>query len=212
MTDQQPPGPSEVLVLACGALARELRDLIALNHLDHVTIECLPGDLHNRPDEIPGAVERRLDAVTDRYHTIVLGYADCGTGGRLDELCRRRGIERLPGPHCYELYAGHDLFTALHDEEPGTLYLTDYLAKHFDRLIWRSLGLDRHPELRDQYFGNYRRLIHLAQVDDPEVRAAATEAAARLGLSFEHRLTGYGVLGEVVVDLGSTMAATASAT
>ncbi|MDH3680653.1 MAG: DUF1638 domain-containing protein [Acidimicrobiia bacterium] len=204
MTDHQPPAPPEVLVLACGALARELRDIITANSFDHVTIECLPGDLHNRPDEIPGAVERRLDAVADRYRTVLLGYADCGTGGRLDELCRRRGIQRLPGPHCYELYAGHEAFAALHHEEPGTFYLTDYLAKHFDRFVWRVLGLDRHPELRDQYFGNYRRLVHLAQVDDPEIRAAAAAAADRLGLAFEHRITGYGGLGDVLVDLGAS--------
>ena len=192
--------PPRTLILACGALAKELRALTATVDGD-ISIECLPGELHNHPERLPDAIEERLDAVKDRFDTILLGYADCGTGGRIDDICSRRGIERLPGPHCYASYAGQERFAALHEQELGTLYLTDYLAKHFEPLVWRSLGLDRHPELCELYFANYRRVVHLAQIDDPAIRAKAEEAAGRLGLSFEYRYTGYGELGEVVVDL-----------
>lgn len=192
-----------VLILACGALAKELGLLVRINRLDHVTIECLSGSLHNRPEQIPNAIEARLDELADRYETVLLGYADCGTGGRIDEICRRRDIGRLPGPHCYAFYAGQDNFDEMHNEELGTLYLTDYLARHFDRLIWSVLGLDRHPELRDAYFGNYTRVVHLAQVDDPETRSRAEAAAERLGLAFAYRSTGFGELGSVLVELGS---------
>lgn len=198
-TDQR----GRVLVLACGALARELKAVVRSTGFEHLGIECLPGDLHNHPDRIPAAIEARLDAVGDRYDRVLIGYADCGTGGRLDELCRRRGIERLPGAHCYELYAGPERFAAMSADEPGTFYLTDYLAKHFDRLVYEPLGLDRHPELHEAYFGRYRRVVHLAQVDDPAIRARAEAAAERLGLDFEHRVTGYGGLGQAVVELGA---------
>ncbi len=194
---------SKVLILACGALARELNDIVALNDFGHVTIECLPGDLHNHPEKIPPAIEARLDAVEGRFEEILLGYGDCGTGGRIDEICRRRGVSRLPGPHCYEFYTGRDRFAALHAQELGTLYLTDYLAKFFDLFIWELLGIDKHPELRDMYFGNYRRVVHLAQTDDPAIRAKAEEAAARLELDFEYLHTGYGEMAGVVVELGA---------
>ena len=192
--------------MACGALAKELKAVVADGAPEswasgHVTVDCLPGELHNHPDRLPQAIEERLDAIQDEFDTVLLGYADCGTGGRIDEICERRGIERLPGPHCYAAYAGQEAFAKLHEQELGTLYLTDYMAKHFEPIIWRSLGLDRHPELRDLYFGNYYRVVHLAQTDDPETRAKAEAAAARLGLAFHRRLTGYGELGEVVVEL-----------
>jgi hypothetical protein len=193
--------PKRALILACGALARELRAVVGPDD-NRITIECLPGDLHNRPDLLPGTIEARLDAVADRFDTILLGYADCGTGGRIDEICERRGVERLPGPHCYASYAGQDRFAELHEQELGTLYLTDYLAKHFDLLLWRPLGLDDHPELLDLYFGNYHRVVHLAQTADATIRCSAKKAADRLGLAFEYHETGYGELGDVVVELG----------
>ncbi len=193
--------PAPVLVLACGALARELRDIVAANGLDHVSIECLASELHNRPDDIPAAVEARLDAVGHRYHEVLIGYADCGTGGRLDEVCQRRGLTRLPGAHCYEFYAGPEPFAQLHDEEPGTFYLTDFLARHFDRLVYQTLGLDRHPQLRDMYFGNYRRVVYLAQRHDPALADMARRAAERLGLAYEYRFSGYGQLAETLVAL-----------
>ncbi len=195
------PDAAPTLVLACGALARELLEIVRLNAMDHVTVECLPASLHNTPDRIPSAVADRLDAAGDAYERILVGYADCGTGGLLDAELERRGVERLPGAHCYEFYATTSVFMSLHDAEPGTLYLTDYLARHFDRIMIRGLGLDRHPELLDTYFGNYTRLVYLAQTDDPKLIAMAEAAADRLGLRFEMRVTGYGDLTPAVVDI-----------
>ena len=135
-----------------------------------------------------------IHANRGRYETIFVAYGDCGTGGALDAVLREENVERIPGAHCYEFFAGSEAFAALADEEPGTFYLTDFLLRHFDRLVIRGLGLDRHPELAPQYFGNYRRLVYLAQVDAPERIAAARAAAHRLGLAFAHRVTGYGGL------------------
>jgi hypothetical protein len=182
---------TSTLVLACGALARELRHVVAANQLANVTVECLPAELHNRPASIPDAVEARLRARSGRYGRILIGYADCGTAGQLDRLCERWGAERLPGAHCYELFAGPEAFAELQAAEPGTFYLTDYLARHFERLVFGLLGIDRHPELLDLYFGNYRRVVYLAQRDDQELRRRARAAARRLGLHYEHRPTGH---------------------
>jgi hypothetical protein len=181
-----------VLIIACGALARELGDVLKTSRLDWVDIECLPAVLHNTPKLITDAVRERIDRASGRYDTIFVGYADCGTGGMLDSLLEERGIERLPGAHCYEFFAGADRFAQLHEEDPGTFYLTDFLVKHFDRLVWQGLGLDRWPQLRDDYFGNYRRLIYLSQVSSDVLVSKAREAAARLGLAFEHHHVGYG--------------------
>jgi hypothetical protein len=188
-----------VLVLACGALAREIRDVVAANGWEHIDMECLPAKLHNTPQAIPAAVEHRLQAVADLYDRILVGYADCGTGGLLAPIVAEYGAEMLPGAHCYEFFAGTAAFAELQDEELGTFYLTDFLARHFDRMVWRTLGLDRHPELLDTYFANYRRLVYLSQVDDPALIAAAAAAAQRLGLEFEHRRAGYGLLGTELV-------------
>jgi hypothetical protein len=174
-----------VLVIACGALVRELRAVLA--QIDApVDVEYLPAPLHNRPERITDAVRAVVAAKGSQYDQIVLGYADCGTGGHLEAL----GYRMLPGSHCYEFFAGHDVFEALHNAELGTFYLTDYLARHFDALVIGSLGLDRHPELRDAYFGNYTRLVFLSQTNDAGLLAAAQEASERLGLAFEHRPTG----------------------
>lgn len=181
-----------VLIIACGALARELGDVLKGARLDWVDIECLPAVLHNTPQLITDAVRERIDRARGRYEQIFVGYADCGTGGTLDRLLDERGIERLPGAHCYEFFAGADRFAHLHEEDPGTFYLTDFLVKHFDRLVWQGLGLDRWPELRDDYFGNYRRLIYLSQVVSDELVSRARAAAQRLGLAFEHHHVGYG--------------------
>ena len=181
-----------VLVIACGALAREMLDVLRVNHLDWVDVECLPAKLHNTPQLITEAVEERLDRAAGRYSRVFVGYADCGTGGMLDRMLERRGVERLPGAHCYEFFAGSKQFEALHESDPATFYLTDFLAKHFDRLVWQGLGLDRWPQLRDDYFRNYHRLIYLSQIDNPELVAIASEAAERLGLEFEHIHVGYG--------------------
>ena len=195
----EPDRSPRVLVIACGALARELVDVIKGNGLTWVDVECLPARLHNTPDQITAAVERKLEAAAGRYEKVFVGYADCGTGGMLDAMLARRGVERLPGAHCYEFFAGAGLFARVQDSEPGTFYLTDFLTKHFDRLVWEGLGLDRWPQLRDQYFGNYRRLVYLSQIANDDLVAQAREAADRLGLEFEHMPVGYGEFQPAVI-------------
>jgi Protein of unknown function (DUF1638) len=191
------------LVIGCGALARELVELTRRAGLPAMDLTCLPASLHNRPERIPGTVAARIRrARRDGYDRIFLAYADCGTGGLLDRMLEAdpaaQGVARLEGAHCYEIYAGRAAFASLHDEDPGTFYLTDYLVRNFDRLVFRGLGLDRHPELRALYFGNYRRLVYLAQADDAELTANAEAAAARLGLTFERRLVGLGELAPAI--------------
>ena len=184
----------EVLVLACGAIAREVLAVIRLNGWKHVTVRCLPAKLHSTPKQIPTAVDAKLRELAGRYERVFVAYADCGTGGALDPVLAKHGVERLPGAHCYGFLAGNDAWDAMQEDEPATFYLTDFLARHFDALVWRGLGLDRHPELLPQMFGNYKRLIYLAQTDDLDLLERARGAAERLGLAFEHRRTGYGEL------------------
>ncbi len=184
---------SEVLIIACGALAHEITALQRANGWAHLTVQCLPAELHNRPGEIPAAVRAKLAAARDRYATIFVAYADCGTGGLLDGVLAEYGVERIPGAHCYQFFGG-PVFDRLQDEEPGSFYLTDFLVRHFERLVWRGLGLDRHPELQAVYFGNYRRLVYLSQLETPERIEQARAIADRLGLEFVHRHTGYGDL------------------
>ena len=183
-----------VLVIACGALAREIAALRQANGWPHLDVRCLPAELHNRPERIPGAVRDAIRANRGRYASIFVAYGDCGTGGALDAVLEAENVERIPGAHCYEFFAGSSAFEAMADDEVGTFYLTDFLLRHFDRLVIRGLSLDRHPELMPQYFGGYRRLTYLAQVEAPERIAAARAAADRLGLAFAYRLTGYGGL------------------
>ena len=183
------PAKDRVLVIACGALARELAAITAA--LDGLDFECLPARLHNRPEQIPEAVRRRVQAARGAYDTILVGYMDCGTGGLLDRVCAEEGVERLPGDHCYELYAGSEVFAGLQQAELGTFYLTDYLVRHFDRLILEGLGIAEHPELRDAYFGNYTRVVHLVQEPDGGLEAQARRAAAALGLRYERIDTGH---------------------
>ena len=192
------------LIVACGALARELLQVVEANGLSHIDVECLPASFHNTPDVIPDAVATRVRAATNRYQRIFVGYGDCGTGGRLDAVCKELGVDRLPGDHCYEFLAGSEAFADLHAEELGTFFLTDYLVKHFDRLVVKALWLDTHPEMLDAVFGNYRRLAYLSQVDDPDLLDRARAAADRLGLSFEHRPTGLSNLeAQVLIGIGS---------
>jgi hypothetical protein len=159
-----------------------------------MTVTCLPAHLHNRPDRIPEAVRGKIRATKDRYDRQLVLYGDCGTGGLLDAVLEEEGVERIPGPHCYEFFAGAANFAALAEEEPGTFFLTDFLVRHFDRLIIEGLGLDRYPQLLPDYFGHYRKLVHLAQVEDPALDAAAKRAALRLGLTHQRRFTGLGGL------------------
>jgi hypothetical protein len=189
-----PVSPPRTLVIACGALAREILSVIEANGLDHLSVTCLPASLHNRPERIPEAVRRKIQAGRKHYDEILCLYGDCGTGGALDRVLAEEGVERIDGPHCYAFYAGLGAFDALAEEEIGTFYLTDYLVRHFDRLVWKGLGLDRHPELRDAYFGHYVRVLYLAQTDDAGLDRKAQQAAERLGLAYARRWTGLGGL------------------
>jgi len=189
----KPATPRRVLVIACGALAREIVSL-QRGPLSHIDVTCLPAELHNRPQRIPGEMRRKIAENREKYDEILCLYGDCGTGGELDRVLAEEGIERIPGAHCYEFYAGSADFAALAEEEPGTFFLTDFLVRHFDRLVIEGLGLDRFPQLRDDYFGHYRRVVYLAQFDDEELTDKAKAAADRLGLAFERRFTGLGGL------------------
>jgi len=194
-----PSGAAErTLLIACGALAREIVELIRVNAWQHLTVSCLPASWHNTPDRIPEGVRQRIRAARGRYDRILVLYGDCGTGGLLDAVLAEEGVERIDGPHCYAFFAGEAVFEALAEAEVGTFYLTDYLARHFERLIIQGLGLDRHPELLPLYFGNYRRLVYLAQTDDAGLDARAAAAAERLGLAYQRHFTGYGGLGDFV--------------
>jgi hypothetical protein len=179
-------GPRRVLIIACGALAREV---LALK-LDAIDVACLPAQLHNHPKRIPEAMRAKIRANREAYDEILCLYGDCGTGGELDRVLAEEGVSRIEGAHCYAFYAGEEAFAVLAEEEPGTFYLTDFLVRHFDALVIRGLGLDRFPELRADYFGNYRRVVHLAQFDDPDMETKAKAAAERLGLAYERRFTG----------------------
>ena len=186
-------GARRVLVLACGALAREILSLRE-GPLGAFDVTCLPAKLHNRPEKIAEAVRGKIRRHRADYDDILCLYGDCGTGGDLDKVLVEEGVTRIDGPHCYSFFAGKEQFDGLMEEEPGSFFLTDFLAKHFDKLIIEGLGLDRFPQLRDDYFGNYTRVVYLAQTNDPEITAKAEAGAQRLGLAFERRYTGLGEL------------------
>lgn len=179
-----------VLVIACGALAPDLVRVRDLNRWDHIDFQCLPAELHNTPQLITAEVEKKIQANRDRYETIFIGYSDCGTGGQLDVLLEQENVERLPGAHCYEMFAGRETFGLLHEAELGTFYLTDFLARHFNRLIVKGLGIDRFPQLKQEYFSNYKKLVYLAQLDEAELEERAKEAAQFLGLEYQKVRTG----------------------
>jgi hypothetical protein len=183
------------LVIACGALAREIAALKRASGWSALEVRCLPAELHNRPERIAPAVRAAIQANRGRYAQMFVAYGDCGTGGELDRVLREEGIERLPGAHCYQFFATAQVFAQLADSEPGTFYLTDFLLRHFERLVVRPLGLDRHPELTQEYFRNYRRLVYLSQAPRPGAIEQAQRIAERFGFEFEHRFTGYGELG-----------------
>ena len=186
--------PEQVLVIACGALAREISELRQSYGWHHLHLKCIDARLHNRPTLIPDRLREIIRRYKGEYDQIFVAYADCGTGGAIDAVLEEEGIERLPGAHCYQFYAGAERFAALAKEEPGTFYLTDFLAQHFERLVIRPLKIDEHPQLRDAYFGNYRRLVFLSQTSDEPLLAAAKNAAQRLSLDFGHVHCGYGAL------------------
>ncbi|WP_323796324.1 DUF1638 domain-containing protein [Nisaea sp.] len=187
------PERPRALVVACGALGRELVALKESTGWDALDITCLPAIWHNHPEKIAPGLRRKLQAAKG-YEQVFVAYGDCGTGGEVDQVIEEFGVERIAGPHCYQFFMGTDEFTALTDEDPACFFLTDYLVRHFDRLIIKGLGLDRFPELRDMYFGNYTALVYIAQTEDPRLKAKAEQAAERLGLAFKCRYRGYGEL------------------
>jgi hypothetical protein len=190
-----------VMLIACGALAREILAIKEANKMSHLAITCLPAKLHNRPEQIAGAVKEKIrQARTDGYQNILVAYAECGTGGALDKVLDEENVQRIAGPHCYAFFSGLRRFEAQADDDFNCFFLTDFLVRHFDRLVYEGLGLDRHPELRDMYFGNYTRVVYLAQQSDPDLLIKAKAAAEKLGLEFEHRQTGYGDLTRFVTE------------
>lgn len=195
-----PDHRGRVLLIACGALAHEVVALKRLNGWDHMDLQCLPANLHLWPEKITDAVAAAVAEHRNTYGSIFILYADCGTGGLLFEKCKELGVEMIAGPHCYSFFEGNDRFAEHLDSEISAFYLTDFLVRQFDAFVWRPMGLDRHPQLRDMYFGNYTKLVYQAQTDDPALDAKAEDCACRLGLAYERRFTGYG-------DLATTLAA-----
>ena len=191
-------GQGRVLLIACGALAHEILALIRLNGWQHLDVQCLPAKLHLHPERITQAVADCVLEHRSRYDSIHVLYADCGTGGLLQDKCRELGVPMIDGPHCYAFFEGNDRFAALAQDEFTAFYLTDFLVRQFDAFVWRPMGLDRHPELRDLYFGHYTKLVYQAQTDDPTLDEKARQAAARLGLAYERRFTGYGELADAL--------------
>lgn len=191
-----PQGDGRVLLLACGALAHEILALRAANRWDHLDLQCLPAIYHNHPERIVPAIRATVAARHQDYDRIFVVYADCGTGGQLQAACDDMGIAMIPGPHCYSFFTGNDAFARTDDMT--AFYLTDFLTRQFDAFVWRPLGLDRHPQLRDTYFGNYTALIYLAQTEDPALTAKAATIADRMGLTFIRRFTGYGDLAQAL--------------
>ena len=187
-----PKGQGRVLLIACGALAREILAIKSANGLDHLDLQCLPAILHNHPERIVPAVRDAVAKHRADYDQIFVVYADCGTGGQLQAACAELGVEMVAGPHCYSFFEGNDAFATR--DEVTAFYLTDFLVRQFDAFVWEPLGLGRHPALRDMYFGNYEKLVYQAQTDDPALTAKAKTCAEKLGLSFERRFTGYGDL------------------
>lgn len=187
----KPEGNGRILILGCGALAREI--LALTRDFDHIDLQCLPAVFHNHPEKIVPGV-RKVVAENRHYDRIFLVYADCGTGGELQRVAAELGLEMMPGPHCFAFFQGTEDFMSKIDEEFTSFYLTDFLARQFDAFLWKPLGLDKHPELRDSYFGHYEKLVYQAQSDDPKLLEKAKDCARRLQLPFEHRFTGYGDL------------------
>ncbi|WP_306114541.1 MULTISPECIES: DUF1638 domain-containing protein [unclassified Roseovarius] len=191
-----------ILLIACGALAREILAINKANGWDHMTLACLPAKYHLYPDKITEAVEEAVAKHRADYDEIFVVYADCGTGGQLQAKCAELGVKMVAGPHCYSFFEGNEAFAERTEEgEITAFYLTDFLVKQFDAFVWKPMGLDRHPELRDMIFGNYTKLVYQAQIKDDALVDKARECAERLGLTFEYRFTGYGDLETALRDL-----------
>lgn len=185
----------KVHVIACGAIAREILAVCRQSGLDHIDLHCLPAIWHAYPQKIvPGLEKAVAEAREAGFEKIFFAYADCGTGGDIDRLCQREGIARIEGPHCYSFFSGNEVFEKTADDDIFSFFLTDFLARQFDAFVIEPLGLDRHPQLKDMYFGNYRKLVYLSQEEDASLQEKARAAADYLGLEYEYRLTGYGDL------------------
>ena len=197
-----PRGAGRVLLIACGALAREILALTEANGWSHLDLACLPAILHNRPERIPDAVEAAVTRHRDAYDRIFVVYADCGTGGLLQARCAALGVEMVPGPHCYAFFEGVETFAAR--DEITAFYLTDFLVRQFEAFVIEPLGLDRHPHLREMYFGHYTTLVYQAQTEDAGLDAKARACADRLGLQYERRFTGYGDLATAMARAAQT--------
>ncbi|HLY57343.1 MAG TPA: DUF1638 domain-containing protein [Stellaceae bacterium] len=187
-----------LLLIACGALAHEVMATLRMSGSEDIAVQCLPAKLHNRPALIPEAVRGKIRAERENFEKIFVLYGDCGTGGLLDMVLEEEGVERIGGAHCYEFFAGSLAFTEISEAEPCSFYLTDFLVRHFQRLVIEGLGIDRHPELLPMYFGNYKQLVYLAQTRSPQREAEARAAAERLGLEYVYRYTGFGDLGRSI--------------
>ena len=188
-------------LLVCGAIAREVLAVVEANGWNHLEVQALPAILHNHPDQIPARVDEKLASVAGQYEHLLVGYADCGTGGMLEPVLEKHGATRLPGPHCYSFFAGAEAFDGLAEDELGTFYLTDYLVRQFDTVFWKTMGLDRHPELLPMYFGHYKKVVYLAQIPDPELDKIAEAAAARMGLAYERHDTGLQPFDQTLTEL-----------
>ena len=181
-----------LLLIACGALAREILAVIKTNAWNHIDIQCLPAIYHNHPEKIVPAIRKTVIGNIDKYSNIFVVYADCGTGGQLKKLCNEMGLKMINGPHCYSFFEGNEVFQKR--DELTSFYLTDFLVRQFDSFFWRPMGLDKHPELRDMYFSNYTTLVYQAQIKDKKLQRIAQDCARRMGLAYEYRFTGYGDL------------------
>ena len=194
----------KILVIACGALAKEITALIRMNNWTHLQLRYLPAKLHNEPKNIPQNIRKNLMNAQNKFSQIFIGYADCGTGGQLDTLLDEFGVQRLPGAHCYEFFSSSQSFSKMLEEEPGSFFLTDFLVKSFEKLIWQGLKINSHPELLNIYFRHYKRLVYLGQTENQALQTQAQEIAQRLGLNYLYRFTGYGALTPALSDLTAT--------
>lgn len=193
--------PNKVRVIACGMIAREVLAINEQLGRDHIDLKCLPADFHHHPEKIAPAMDRAIrEARAEGFEEVFAGYADCGTGGELDKVCKKHGVERIAGPHCFSFYTGNDTFAR--EDHLTTFFITDFLARHYETFLLRPLGLDRHPELKDMYFANYEKALYLAQTEDEVLDQRARECAGILGLTYERRFTGFGDLTATLADLG----------
>jgi hypothetical protein len=188
----------QILLIACGALAREILAVRDANGWSHMDLKCLPAILHHKPKDITAAVIEAVEKHRENYDKVFVVYADCGTGGLLEAACERLGVEMIAGPHCYSFFEGNEAFDAR--DEITAFYLTDFLVRQFDAFVTKPLGLDRHPQLRDMYFEHYEKVVYQAQIVDPDLEAKAKECAKFLRLPYEYRYTGYGDLETALSD------------